>query len=84
MKLSIKALTIAFALLWGGCILLVGVVNLAVPTYGLSFLELLSSIYPGFHAARTLGDVFVGTLYGIVDGGIGGAVVAWLYNLFVV
>jgi hypothetical protein len=42
----------------------------------------MASVYPGYHATRSLGDVIVGGLYGLVDGLIGGAVFAWLYNLF--
>jgi hypothetical protein len=83
MRLSIKAMTIAWALLWAGCVLVVGLANLVAPAYGLSFLQLISSIYPGYHASRNFVDVLVGTGYAIVDGGIGGLVFAWLYNLFV-
>ncbi len=50
-------------------------------TYGQAFLDVMASIYPGFHAAGTFGDAIVGTLYGVVDGAIGGAVFAWLYNI---
>ncbi len=81
MKLSVRALALTAGLFWGGAILMVGLVNLASPGYGRAFLELCSSIYPGYHAASSLGSVIVGTLYGVVDGGIGGAVFAWLYNL---
>jgi hypothetical protein len=82
MKLSIRALTITAALLWGGGLLFVGVLNLASATYGVAFLQMMSSIYPGFHAARTLGDVLVGTIYAIVDGAICGFLFGWLYNRF--
>ena len=82
MRLSIKGLAIASGLLWGGCIFVVGLINLASPAYGSSFLQLMSSVYPGFHAQRAFGDVLVGTGYALVDGGIGGLLLAWLYNLF--
>ncbi len=81
-QLSPKALALAGAILWGGSILLVGAVNLAAPLYGVEFLKIARSLYPGFHASRTLLDVLVGTGYGFVDGAIGGFLVAWLYNLF--
>jgi hypothetical protein len=45
-------------------------------------LELCASVYPGYRAEPTFTSVIVGTLYGVVDGGIAGAVFAWLYNLF--
>ncbi|PYR38317.1 MAG: hypothetical protein DMF90_03725 [Acidobacteria bacterium] len=80
MKLSLKAAAVACGVLWGGCLLLVGVVHLWVPSYGAGFLGTMSSLYPGFHASGTLPDVLVGTGEGIVDGVIGGLVFAWLYN----
>lgn len=82
MKLSIRALTIASALLWGGGVLFVGVLNLVSASYGNAFLQMTSSLYPGFHASRTLGDVIVGTIYALVDGAICGLLFGWLYNTF--
>lgn len=82
MQLSVKGLALAIGILWAGCIFLVGVVNLAASSYGAAFLQMASSIYPGFHNSRTFLDVLVGTGYGFVDGGIGGAIIAWLYNCF--
>jgi len=82
MRLSIRALAITSALLWGGCVLFVGLLNLASPGYGVAFLQMISSIYPGFHASRTFGDVIVGALYALVDGGVGGLIFGWLYNAF--
>ncbi len=81
MKLSVKALAIAGALIWGGAILLVGLGGLLIPTYGAAFLDVVSSIYPGYHAAGGLLDTLVGTGYGLLDGAIGGALVAWIYNV---
>ena len=83
MHLSTRALAIVGAILWGGSILFSGLLNLLIPGYGLHFLQLISSVYPGFHAAGTLGDLLVGTIYGMVDGGIGGFVFGWLYNFLV-
>jgi hypothetical protein len=42
----------------------------------------MSSVYPGYHATRSIAEVVVGTLYGAVDALIAGAVFAWLYNQF--
>ncbi len=60
--------------------LLTGLANLIWPSYGRDFLLVMASVYPGYHATRSFGEVVVGALYGLVDGGVGGAVVAWLYN----
>jgi len=82
MKLSIKGLAIASGLLWGIAILIVGAAHMIWPSYGTSFLELMSSLYPGYDVDTGVTGLIVGTLYGVVDGGIGGALFAWVYNFF--
>ena len=82
MKLSVKALTYTPAILWGVCFLLVGLANLIWPPYGGRFLELMSSVYPGYKALAGFGNIIVGTLYAVLDGAVGGAVFAWVYNCF--
>lgn len=82
MQLSMRGMTIVCGLLWGGAILCLGLLHLASPVYGSSFLEGISSIYPGFHGARNFGDALVGTGYALIDGGLGGLIFAWLYNQF--
>jgi len=81
MKLNIKALALASAILWGVAMLLMSLANLIWGSYG-QFLQMMSSVYPGYHATRTIAEVIVGTLYGAGDGLVGGAVFAWLYNQF--
>ncbi|MGD0680639.1 MAG: hypothetical protein ABR990_01215 [Terracidiphilus sp.] len=80
MKLNIKALAISCAILWGGCVFLVALVNLICGSYAQRFLELLASFYPGYHATHSIGQVALVTLYAIADGLIGGVVFGWLYN----
>lgn len=81
MKLNIKALSVALAVLWAGAVFFVGVANLIWPAYGKAFLVMLASIYPGYHAAGTFGDAIAGSLYALVDGAIVGLIFGWLYNL---
>ncbi len=83
MRVSLKSLTIAGGLLWGGALLFVGLLNLASASYGMEFLKLASSVYPGFHASGRLVDILVGTVYGMFDGAIAGFLLGWLYNLFI-
>jgi hypothetical protein len=80
MRLSVKSLAITAGVLWGGCLLVVGLLNLASATYGASFLHGMSSVYPGFHASRTVLDVLVGTCYALLDGAVGGLIFGGLYN----
>ena len=70
MKLSVRALATVCAILWGAAILAVGAINVATGSYGASFLRGVSSIYPGFRAPGTFGDILIGTLYAVVDGAV--------------
>jgi hypothetical protein len=79
MKINTKALAITSALIWGGCVLVVAVLHRIWPSYGVEFLNLIASIYPGYHVGG-LREAMVGTLYALLDGAVGGAVVAWVYN----
>ena len=83
MKINIKALSFTIALVWAGMIFLMGVANLIWPTYADGFLAVVASIYPGYQATPSFGEVLTGTLYGLVDGFIAGLILGWLYNLFV-
>lgn len=82
MKLSVKAAAMAGALITGGTVLFFGVLNQLFCGYADSFLRLVASIYPGYHFPSGFGGVIVGTLYGLLDGAIGGAIIAWIYNAF--
>lgn len=82
MKLSVKGLALASAILWASALFLTGVINLRWPGYGQAFLEAMSSIYPGYKVGSGISGVITGTLYALLDAGIGGALFAWLYNLF--
>ncbi len=83
MKLDIKAVAITLGLVWVLAMFLTGVLNLIYPPYGQAFLEVMASIYPGYTAAASFGQVVIGAIYSLVDGAIAGAILAWLYNLIV-
>jgi len=80
MNLSIKGLAITAAIFWGTALLIVGCVNIIFPGYGSNFLEVIGSIYPGYQPGTGFSSVIIGSLYGVVDAGIGAAIFAWLYN----
>lgn len=80
MKLSVKGLAVTAAVLWGGCILLTGILNLIWGGYGVAFLDMVRSVYPGYAGTSGFAGVIVGTLYGAVDGAVCGALFAWIYN----
>jgi hypothetical protein len=83
MKLDIKALVLTSGILWPLALLLVGGANLIWSGYGGAFVQLMASIYPGYHAAGSVGDLIVGVLYALVDGAVCALVFGWLYNFFV-
>ena len=80
MRVSLKAITLTSAILWGLAMLLVGLIHMADPSYGGAFLGIMSSVYPGADTTRTIGRVLLGTLYGFVDGGVVGLLFGWLYS----
>jgi len=80
-RFNVKALALTIGLFSGLAILIVASANLIWPSYGRTFLDLVASVYPGYHPSSGIGSVVTGTLYGFVDGAIGGGVFGWLYNL---
>lgn len=82
MRLSLKAITLSAALLWGAAMLLVGLIHMAAPSYGTAFLQMMSSVYPGADTAPTINRVLLGTLYGLLDGAVAGYLFGLLYRAF--
>lgn len=80
MKLDVKAMALTGGLIWGGAVGMVAAVNLVRPRYGRRFLHLVSSVYPGYHARRSLKEAGVGSAYAFMDGAIGCAVFGAVYN----
>ena len=79
MKLDTKAFALACSILWGSVVFLVTwwVIILdgasGDPTW-------LGQVYRGYSISAV--GSFIGLGWGLVDGLIGGAVLAWLYNRF--
>lgn len=80
-KLKVMALSFAVGILWALSVLFVGLINISNPEYGADFLAVVSSVYPGYEAEPVIGSVLIGTGYAFIDGAIGGALFAILYNL---
>lgn len=81
MKLNLKALTVTTAVVWAGVVFIVGLANMISSGYGEAFLLVVASIYPGYSASGSFGDVIVGSLYALLDGAVLGLIFGWLYNL---
>lgn len=79
MRLNLKALSFSFGIVWAGAVFLTTL--LSVPTgYGRGFLELLSSIYPGYSV--TWAGSVIGLVYAFVDGFICALIFGVIYNAF--
>ena len=79
-RLDSRALAYAGGAVFGGGMLIVGLVNLAAPEYGGAYLKLFSSVYPGYTGTGTLSSVLILTGYALVDGAVFGWLVGVLYN----
>jgi len=83
MKLDTLRFGLMLCVVWGAIVFIVAMGNMLIAGYGDAFLELIDSIYPGYHAGQWgFGGVIVATLYAALDGFIIGIVAAWLYNRF--
>ena len=83
MKLDVKAFVVTVGIFWGLAIGLTGIANLIWCEYGSAFLWVFASVYPGYDATGTIGDLIVGTLYALVDGAVTGLIFVCIYNTLV-
>lgn len=83
MKLDVIRFGFTVSAVWAVIVFSVGISNLLWPTYGIGFLKVVDSIYPGYRFGYWgFGGIVVATLYAALDGLIVGLIFAWLYNLF--
>lgn len=80
MKLNVKAFALTFAIVWGAA--------LFMATWWIILLDgssdgptAIGSLYRGYSITPT--GSFIGLVWALVDGLIGGAIFAWIYNWFV-
>lgn len=78
-RLNILSLGFAVGISWAVCIFFLGIMAWLFD-WGTALVEITSSLYIGYKATF-LGSV-IGTIWAFVDGFIGGAIIAWLYNKF--
>ena len=78
MRLNVKAFAIACALIWGlGLFLLTWWIIMFDGATG--EVTLIGRIYRGYNISAT--GSLIGLAWALVDGAVGGAIFAWLYNL---
>ena len=81
MKFNIIAAAITGGIGFAIALGLSGILNIFFQGYGQAFLGLMASIYPGYNASGTAGDLLSGCFYAAADGMIAGGGLALLYNL---
>jgi len=76
-KLDLKAFGLSLGIVWGFAMLILGLINLGYH-WGSGIVEVMSTLYIGYKPT-VLGSI-TGGIWGFLDAGIGGVVMAWLYN----
>jgi hypothetical protein len=77
--LNAKNLGLAAGTLWGISMFVLTIVAI-LTGYGVTWLELMASIYPGY-TISWIGSI-IGLIYGFFDGFVGLYIFGWLYNQF--
>ncbi len=78
-RLSPLALGMALGVLWGGTLLLMGLLVYFF-AYGKFFIDAMSNIYKLY--TPTLAGTFMGALIAFTDAFVTGVILGWLYNVF--
>ncbi len=78
MQLRPVALGVGLGVVWGVSLFLTTWVSYFTGYADLFLKTMAESIYPGYSISPA--GSFLGLIYGFLDGLIGGAVVAWIYN----
>ncbi|ODN42041.1 bacteriophage holin [Piscirickettsia litoralis] len=79
-KLSVLGLGLAIGIVWGAALVIIAWLAAAYGYAG-PVVKLISSVYIGY--GPTFFKGIIGGLWGLVDGFIGGAIVAMIYNWIV-
>lgn len=79
MKLNVKALGIAIGAVWFLGVILAGLLA-AYMNLGKAFVDVIGSMYVGYTPTPT--GSLVGGVWALVDGGITGVLIAFVYNKF--
>lgn len=78
-KLSVKGLAVGLGVSWSVCMLFAGWVSIF--GWCTKFVEVMASVYIGLKPSF-IGGV-IGALWGFIDGAIGGAIIAFVYNMVI-
>ena len=80
MKLNVKAFGLTLGIVWAVSAFGMGI-SAMTSGYGAKFVEVLGTVYIGYRA--TFPGSLAGAVWAFFDAGIGGVIIAWLYNKLV-
>jgi len=78
MKLDVRAFGLSVGIIWGASLIIFGFLAMLAPNYCSDFVRAIGSKYIGYSASFP-GSI-IGGIWGFIDAGIGGLILAWLYN----
>ena len=78
-KLNVKAFGLACGITWGAGMFLIGIIDIFT-VWADAWGALMATVYIGY-SPTVIGSI-IGGIWGFFDAGIGGAILAWLYNKF--
>lgn len=78
-KLNSVSLGLAFGVLWGVCILFLGLVA-TYYAYGHDFVISMGNLYPGY--TPSIKGSILGAIIAFIDAFVMGFLIGWLYNVF--
>ncbi len=78
-KLDVKALGLSFGIMWGVSVVIMDILYM-ISGWGGSFVIAMGKFYIGYQP--TIVGCAIGGIWGFIDMGIAGIVIAWLYNKF--
>ena len=78
-KLDPKAFGLALGILWGGSLIFMGLLAMTC-SWAHPFVNGIGVKYIGYEISIV--GALIGGLWGFIDAGLGGVLLAWLYNKF--
>jgi hypothetical protein len=78
-RLSPSAFGLSLGVVWGASVLIMGLLAHYF-AYGTGFVTAVGVVYIGYEPS-IMGSL-IGALFGFIDALVGGALIAWLYNVF--
>ncbi len=78
-RLSPLAFGLSLGIIWGVSVLMMGLLAHYF-AYGTEFVGAMGVVYIGYESS-IVGSI-IGGLFGFIDAFVGGALIAWLYNVF--